>query len=238
MREAQFIAAIGNWAAPLPHDRVAVYRNNVMAGLANALKVRFPVTEQLVGSEFFVAMARAFAEGSKPRSPVLIGYGEDFPDFIRGFPPASAVPYLPDVARLESLWWKAYHAADRPAAAPPDLAAVPPERWGEARFSFHPALGLMQSPFAAAGIWQAHHGGPDMSEVALAHSQSILVTRPEVQVTVRIIRPATHDLIAALAAGATLAEAVEHTLSQHTDFDIAMEVQALLGLGIITGFST
>jgi hypothetical protein len=37
--------------------RFAVYRNNVAAGLANALAARFPVVKRLVGDEFFRAMA-------------------------------------------------------------------------------------------------------------------------------------------------------------------------------------
>jgi Putative DNA-binding domain len=199
--------------------------------------VRFPVTEQLVGHDFFAAMARTFAEGSRPGSPVLIGYGETFPDFIRSFQPASSVPYLSDVASLENLWWRAYHAADRAVSAQEDFAAIAAERWGDARFTFHPALGLMQSPFAAVTIWQAHYGGPGMTEIAIAAPESILVARPDDQVTVRVVSAATHDFIAALVMGDRLAEAVERTAAVHDDFDLAVQVQGLLGLGIITGIS-
>jgi hypothetical protein len=37
---------------------------------------------------------------------------KDFPDFIEQFEPASSVPYLADVARLEMLRVRAFHAAD------------------------------------------------------------------------------------------------------------------------------
>ncbi len=237
MREAQFAKAIGNWTAPLPHARMAVYRNNVISGLVNALNVRFPVTGQLVGHDFFAAMARAFAEMNRPASPVLIGYGGAFPDFIRGFAPAAAVPYLGDVAQLENLWWQAYHAAHSDAAPRQEFASIAPAAWGGLRFKFHSSLGLMRSAFAVASIWQAHHDGPGMAEIAIGTPQSALVCRPERHVTVRVISPAAHDFIAPLQQGARLAEAVEQMAVPHPDFDLALQLQGLMGLGIITGFS-
>jgi hypothetical protein len=83
---------------PVPHaisgakrrtqDRRFVYRNNVIAGLIAALGARYPVTECLVGREFFSAMARDYAVHCPPRSPVLLHYGEGFSDFVAGFEPA------------------------------------------------------------------------------------------------------------------------------------------------------
>jgi Putative DNA-binding domain len=47
--------------------RFAVYRNNVVAGLVDALARRFPVVCRLVGDEFFRAMARVYAT-ARPQS--------------------------------------------------------------------------------------------------------------------------------------------------------------------------
>src|SRR5579864_7312457 len=44
-----------------PERRFAVYRNNVAAGLVEALATRFPVVKRLVGDEFFRAMAHLYA---------------------------------------------------------------------------------------------------------------------------------------------------------------------------------
>ena len=72
MDEQGFSAAIGDWSAQPPHRRFGIYRNNVASALIAALRVRYPVTEQLVGHEFFAAMAGTFAEANRPSSPVLI----------------------------------------------------------------------------------------------------------------------------------------------------------------------
>src|SRR5262245_57558518 len=68
--------------------RFSVYRNNLTAGLVAALRTQFTVVEQLVGTEFFRVMARDYVAEEPPRSPVLLDYGDTFPDFIDRFAPA------------------------------------------------------------------------------------------------------------------------------------------------------
>src|SRR5580698_1326671 len=91
-----FAAALGEPSAPPPamtHGRMgapdvrrfAVYRNNVAVGLVGALEARYPVSRRLAGDERFRAMARAFARAHKPRSPVMIAYGDEFPEFAAGW---------------------------------------------------------------------------------------------------------------------------------------------------------
>ena len=62
--------------------RFAVYRNNVAVGLIGALEARYPVSRRIAGDDLFRAMARAFMRAHKPRSPVMIAYGEEFPEFV------------------------------------------------------------------------------------------------------------------------------------------------------------
>lgn len=237
MEAPDFHRAIGNWAAALPHSRMSVYRNNVAAALINALKVRFPVTEQLVGTEFFAAMALAYADGHRPPSPVLIEYGGSFPEFIRSFPPAASVPYLGDVAQLEDMWWQAYHAADAQPLAADALSNADPERLGDLRFAFHPSVGLFKSSFTVGSIWHAHHGGPEMKNLVLHATQCILVARPLKDVAVAIIPPASLAFLSALKDGSCLAEAVEQGLELSPDFDITPELSSFFTSGIATGYS-
>lgn len=238
MKLAAFDAAIGNWAAPLPHHRFSVYRNNVVAALVNALRVRFPVTEQLTGQHFFAGMAREYAGATRPGSPVLIGYGASFPDFIAGFAPARGVPYLADVARLENLWWDAYHAADASPVSASALAMVTPEQWAAMRFVLHPSVRLMASTHAVASIWHAHNGGAPMAKVATEAAEHVLVSRPAAEVDLRVVSAESHAFMAQLLAGASLGDAVDAVSITHPDFDISTHLAGLLGLNIITGLAT
>jgi hypothetical protein len=85
--------------------RFSVYRNNVAVGLIGALEARYPVSRRIAGEEFFRAIARAFVRARKPRSPVMIAYGKDFPEFVAAH--AGVEPRLADVARLENAWVEA-----------------------------------------------------------------------------------------------------------------------------------
>jgi len=80
---AGFAAALMDRSLPPPAGlageasrRFAVYRNNVAVGLIRALEARFPAILDLVGGEFFRAMARDFALANLPKSPVLIEFGD------------------------------------------------------------------------------------------------------------------------------------------------------------------
>jgi Putative DNA-binding domain len=65
--------------------RFAVYRNNVAVGLIAALEARYPVSRRIAGDGLFRAMARAFSHAHRPRSPVMIAYGAEFPEFVAAY---------------------------------------------------------------------------------------------------------------------------------------------------------
>ena len=92
---------------------LAVYRNNVVVSLVDALAQTFPVTHQLVGEAFFRALAQVFVRAHPPRTRVLSHYGDGLPGFVARFPPAAGLPYLADVARVE---WALHCAATWPDA--------------------------------------------------------------------------------------------------------------------------
>ena len=185
--------------------RFAVYRNNVQHGLARALAARFPAVERLVGAEFFAAMARVFAAAHPPRDPVLLGWGADLPGFLAGFPPVAHLPYLSDVARLELARGRACHAAD---AAPIDPAALAGADPATLRLCLHPSVELFASAHPALSIWAANQPGAAPAPVRVAGPEQALIARaPGFAVIVEPTDPATHAVLAALAAGQPLGRA-------------------------------
>jgi hypothetical protein len=146
-----------------------------MVGLIEGLRDAYPVVCRIVGDEFFRAMAGVFARTHPPRSPVMLEYGGGFAEFIATYPPASGLPYLPDVARLERAWVESYHAPD---AQP--LASLPSADGVKARL--HPAARLVRSPFPILAIWQANqHDDPLPLELS-PNGDNVLVTRPAAEV--------------------------------------------------------
>jgi hypothetical protein len=148
-------------------ERLAVYRANVRAGRLAALKAAFPVVQQLVGDEFFEALARAHAQAQGSTSGDLNRFGQHFARFLRGFEPVQRQPelaYLPDVAQLE---WAVHQAESAPN---PSAAAAPP---------MPPGFAVVESDFAIVDIWQWHQGArhPDQTGVSVHQPQTAVVFR-------------------------------------------------------------
>lgn len=172
-------AGLAAWNGSDPAVRFAVHRNNVVVSLVAALADTFPVVRELVGEEFFTAMARLYVAEQPPRSPVLAHYGDDYADWVARFEPAATVPYLADMARLERARVRAYHAADAPVLAADAIAAhlADPARLPQARLALHPSVSVITSPYAIASLWAAHQGQGRLAEVQVDRPESALVLR-------------------------------------------------------------
>ncbi|MGK9237355.1 DNA-binding domain-containing protein [Inquilinus limosus] len=246
--QAAFSAAIMDPAAQLPEGvigrdgmcggrRVSAYRNNVFAGLVKVLAARFPVTERLIGGAFFQAMARLFVAGHLPRSPVLLWYGDEFPDFISCFGPARFVPYLADVARLELAWSQACHAAEATPLAIDALTSRPPDVLLEAQLTLHPSVRLVRSVYPVATIWAAHQDGGRIVPPRPWEAEDVLVLRPDAEVLLYRLPAGVFAFASALLRGASLAAAAEDAIAEGEGFDLGQDLVGLFETGAIVAVS-
>lgn len=227
-------AGLKAWNGSDPTLRFNVHRNNVLVSLIEALATTFPVTQALVGVEFFRAMARVFASQSPPASRLLFEYGGDFPDFVAGFPPASGLPYLADVARLEYLRVESCHAADAAALDADAFRALQetPDRLYGLRLRLHPACRLLRSRYAAFSLWAAHQGLMPVESVALDQPEDVLVFRPLHEVRTLALPPGGAVFLAALACQSTLAEAAA-SAGNEAGFDLVANLRGLVDHGLV-----
>jgi len=223
------------WNGSDPAKRFAVYRNNVVSSLIDALADTFPVTRELVGDEFFRAMARVFVAAIPPRSPVLAEYGQEFPAFVESFPPARGVPYLADVARLEWLYLTAYHAPDAEplSEAGFQAALASADDLPGARIRLHPSAGLLRSPYAVFSLWAAHQGALDIGTVDPYQAEDVLVVRPRWDVLVLPLRPGAGRFVAGLAGGSAFGESARAASETRPDFDLGATLADLIGAGAV-----
>jgi hypothetical protein len=136
-------------------DRLDIYRNTFLFGLTKTLQLCFPVVQRLVGEEFFDAAAHIFITRSPPRMAWLDQYGEEFPEFLRSFPPAKSLDYLGGVAELE---WAVNCVLHAPDTAPLDVAilgAIDPEDQGRICFMASPSVRLQHVAHPVDEIWCA-----------------------------------------------------------------------------------
>ncbi len=244
VKQAEFVAAVLDSELPVPSGllgnskeptkRFSVYRNNVVVSLIDALGSSFPVIRNLVGDEFFEAMAGVFVRQFPPVSPVLLLFGTEFPAFLTGFGPVAHLPYLPDVARLELLIRESYHEEDS-AAVPLDVVtAVPADRLPESRLELAPSLRLLRSAHPVCSIWRANVlDGPKPSAAA----ESVIVVRKEFDPEPALLPPSGFELVTRLAAGASLLAACEYAESRCGEARLDETLSLLVSFNAVTAIS-
>ena len=246
--QGAFAAALRDPAAPPPGaigktggapsaKRFSVYRNNVAVSLIDALAANFPVTAALIGEVPFAALARGFMADHLPKTPMLMEYGDGFADFVAGFEPLAALGYLADIARLERAWTTAYNAADLDLTGIEALSAIAPDDLEVTVFEFHPAVGLVRSPYPVASIWFAHQG--EDTEAALKalprDGEDVIVTRPVADVQIRRLPAGAAVFVARLLDGDTLGKAAETAANADEAFDAATAIGGLFESGAVVG---
>lgn len=227
------------WNGSDPAQRFAVYRNTVMVSLIDALTDTFPVVEQLVGRDFFRAMARGYIRAHPPHTPQLVQFGRAFPAFIAEFPPSWSIPYLPDLARLELAYVDAFHAADALPMSEETWQRLlsSPESLTDVQFQFQPSLHVLRSDYAIVSLWTAHQAdtGQALDSIDPEVPENAWVIRRDWQVGVRHGTDSDTALLQALLAGQPLGPAVAEILSQDPGFDVAACLGQFLIEQLMTG---
>ncbi|MEY8839921.1 putative DNA-binding domain-containing protein [Cribrihabitans sp. XS_ASV171] len=214
--------------------RFDVYRNNVAVSLTEALHEGFPVIAKLLGPQNMDALAGLYLRQHPPASPLMMRYGAEFPDFLASLPQLSHLGYLPDVARLELVLRRAYHASDAEPIDPQALA-IAPKALMDATLTFAPAVQLIRSPWPIHAIWRFNT--EDGAPKPVAGPQDVIVTRPEYDPVPRLLPQGGADWIAAVQAGESLAAAQDRALALTPDFDLAALLALLLGDSALSSLS-
>lgn len=220
----------------------AVHRNTVRKGCIDALEANHPAVVRLVGVPWFRAAAALHVANEPPRDGRLLGYGAGFADFLAGFEPAAALPYLSGVARLDRCWTESHVAADGDCLDGARLAGLAPEALGALRVVPHPAARWAWfDDLPIRSIWRrnrcdmaddrddrddrdGHDGGTELAW----HGEGALLTRPVDTVTWHAIDRAEVAFLDACAAGGSLAEAARAAARARCDVDLTMLFAQLL----------
>jgi hypothetical protein len=167
------------------------------------------VVQRRVGGEFFRQLAREYRAGHPSRHGDLHWVGADFPTWLARRMAGSGYDWLADMARLEWAVAEALVAAAAPAAGIASVAAIAPESLADLRLALHPSVRFVASSHPVWSIWQANQQ-QDASPVdmALGGEHCVIACVGEQPVVFRIDE-SDHVLLERLAAGDTLAEAIE-----------------------------
>ena len=223
-----------------PDERIAVYRHTIFANYRNALGATYRVVRELTGVPFFNAAVDAFVLVHPSTGGDLNIYGDAFGSFLATYPHAASLPYLPDVARLEWAMDEAHRAADARGGAQRllgALAAIPADEIALQRFALDPSCRLLRSAFPVLRIWQAHQDtSADEGRVEFGAGEDLLLIRREDSaVVVERVERGHFAWLAAILAGANLAQALDAALDANATFDFGTALRTSIANGTLAG---
>jgi hypothetical protein len=221
---------------PQPEARALLYANTIYGTLTKALEALYPVIARLVGGRCFDGLARRFIRQVPSRSGDLHQFGGEFADFIASTPLREDLPYLPDVARLEWVVHRVFHASDAVALDLNRLRDVAPERYADLHFVSAPASALLSSAYPVHRIWQANQPGADGSVARDSEPARLLVLRGPVAIEMLSPSPGEFALLSALRAGSTIGAAVAAALEVDAGFDPQSALAAHIARGVWADF--
>jgi hypothetical protein len=212
---------------------LSVYRNTVAKGLADTIAGRFPTVERAVGEAWLRAAALAFAEVAPPTRPELSAWGDAFPDWLAAFPPATELPYLPALARLDGYWLEAYLAADAPALAATAFSALDETALRGAAARLHPSARVAWFADGAAELWRRLRPPTDPpAELELSEAPGgMLLVRPGEVVELYPLGVAGFAFLTACADRRSLAECAATALQAEPAAPFAQIFADLIAVG-------
>ena len=193
-------------------ERLRIYRNTFRSTLTEALRLAYPAVDRLVGRDFFDRAAERFIHASPPSSAYLNEYGDGFADFVAGFEPAGALPYLPDVARFEWALSVAANAVDTPVLTAEALAAIDPEHHDRIRFEPHASVRFLSLAYSADEIADAVMSADDaaIAEIdASSRDVRLVVHRGFGGVEAQRLEPDAYAFVSRLCDGEPLGRLLE-----------------------------
>lgn len=195
-------------------QRFAIYRNNVRASRTEALRQGFPVLAQLLGADYFTALAAVFILQHPPRSAALQEYGAELADYIVRFQPLSALGYLADIARLEWARLCAFHAADAPVLSLADMDLASLSERLEQPLHWHPSVTLLRSEHPLYRLWASQQGTTTAPTAQDWPAENVLVWRQGLQLRTEPLDAVSVQLLQL----ATQANCLPAALAEHPEW--------------------
>jgi hypothetical protein len=157
--------------------RVDIYATMYFYRIRDSLKEDFPKTLEVIGEDRFHNLVTDYLL-VHPSSHWSLRYaGLHLSAFLRTHELLGPYPFLADLAAVE--WARAdlFQMENAPVLSREELAAVPPERWGDLFLRFAPAVSILALDWDLAALWDALEHGEGAAG-ALRAGQQLLVWRP------------------------------------------------------------
>jgi hypothetical protein len=196
-----------------PPERLAIYHDMYPLRMYDALAGDYPGLEHFLGEDAFRRLVAEYTAVHPSRSYTLNRLGDHLPEFVKTAK-VKKPDFCHDLARLELAITHVFDAAETPRLTEAQIAAVPEERWEQAVLRPVAAFRLLAFRYPVNAYLQTVKDENHEHPKARRKDEWVAVYRRDYGVFRLALSRAAHDLIAELAAGIPLGEAVARAVRQ------------------------
>jgi len=193
-------------------ERLAVYHGMYLMRMEEALAVDYPALKHFLGDRSFLELVCAYVQVHPSRSYSLNRLGDMLPEFVRDVPGVPRRAFCHELARLELAISQVFDETETPALDAVEVASMPTEAWEGACLRPIDAFRLLALSYPVNDYVQSvKDENHDHPAARLKRNWVVLYRRSYSVYRLALSRHA-HDLLADLAAGYPLGEAVAAAL--------------------------
>ncbi len=187
-------------------DRLGIYQEMYLLRMSDALESDYPTLARRLGERRFRRLVSDYVGAHPSRSYTLNRLGDRLPEFLRGWGPLRERGVLADLALIERAVTAVFEAVEEPPLAPADLSGLDAATLGSSRLVPVGPFAVLEVGSKALGLLDEDAGRP----VPGGRRRSwLLLHRVDFGVRRRALPPAAGRLLSALAAGRSVAAAIE-----------------------------
>jgi hypothetical protein len=191
-----------------PAERLGIYHGMYLFRMEEAMASDYPALKHFLGDEGFFNLVRDYVQVHPSRSFSLNPLGQHLPEFVKTATGLKRPDFCYELARLELAVAQAFDGPETPRLSEAEIAAVPPEAWETARLKPVGTFRLASFRYPVNEYLQTvlddNHDHPK----ARLKDSWIAVYRRDYTVYRLDLSRAAHDLLADLAAGTPLGDAI------------------------------
>jgi hypothetical protein len=199
-----------------PAQRVGIYHGMYLLRMEEALTTDFPGLKQFLGDPGFFDLVRAYVQVHPSRSYTFNRLGEHLPAFIAGARWLTRRGFCHDLARLELAVSQVFDAPDTPPLSGDDVAVVPAEAWKRARLRPITAFRLLSLHYPVSAYLDSLGNEGQAQPRVVRQDTWLAIYRRHYSVYRQDLSRSAHDLLADLAHGLPLGQAVTAALKRRT----------------------
>lgn len=218
--------------------RLSIYADAYRLRIIEALSTAYSKLHVLLGDELFDSIARQYIDQYPSEHRNMRWVGDQMSKHLFDVLPEH--PIASELARFEWALGLAFDAVDAAVVSVENLAAIPPETWGELSFTLHPSVQLLGLQWNVIPVWQALDA-EEAPPAPVQNNESCLVWRSDLNTHFRSLNPQEFQVIQDIKTGATfgaLCESLFERLSESATQQAAQYLASWLEAGIVSQIKT